>query len=303
LTFIINPAVVPTFNPIPPFCAGTTAPILPTTSLNGITGTWLPATVSNTSSGTYAFTPNTGQCADLTPIQITVTVNPAVVPTFDPIPPFCAGTTAPILPTTSLNGITGTWLPATVSNTTSGTYTFTPNTAQCASTQTILTTINSNVVPTFNTVAPINVGQPLSPLPTTSINGITGTWSPALNNTTTTTYTFTPNAGQCATTTTSTITVNSRPICELYTPNAFTPNGDGINDKFYPSTICTFDYYEFLVFNRWGGLIFKTSNQSEKWDGKFKGADCPLGVYVYFITYKFPSQQTKNVNGIITLLR
>ncbi len=151
-------------------------------------------------------------------IPLTFIINPAVVPTFDPIPPFCAGTTAPILPTTSLNVITGTWLPATISNTSSGTYTFTPDTAQCASTQTILTTINSNVVPTFNTVAPIIVGQPLSPLPTTSINGITGTWSPALNNTTTTTYTFTPNAGQCATTTTLTITVNSSYSCS--------PNGN-----------------------------------------------------------------------------
>jgi hypothetical protein len=49
------------------------------------------------------------------------------------------------------------------------------------------------------------------PLPTTSLNSITGTWSPALNNTTTTTYTFTPIAGQCATTATMTIIVNPKP--------------------------------------------------------------------------------------------
>jgi hypothetical protein len=45
-------------------------------------------------------------------------------------------------------------------------------------------------------------------LPTTSNNGITGTWSPALNNAATTTYTFTPTAGQCATSTTLSITVS-----------------------------------------------------------------------------------------------
>ena len=45
-------------------------------------------------------------------------------------------------------------------------------------------------------------------LPTTSTEGITGTWAPAINNTATTTYTFTPAAGQCATTATLTITVN-----------------------------------------------------------------------------------------------
>ena len=55
---------------------------------------------------------------------------------------------------------------------------------------------------------PICSGDPLSPLPTTSNNGVTGTWSPALDNTITTTYIFTPTGGQCATSTTMTITVN-----------------------------------------------------------------------------------------------
>jgi gliding motility-associated-like protein len=90
--------------------------------------------------------------------------------------------------------------------------------------------------------------------------------------------------------------------CKLFFPNAFTPNGDGINDKFYPLTICTFEKYEFLIYNRWGELIFQTSNQTDKWDGKYKGSDCPDGIYVYKITYKVPSQQTKNVFGKITLL-
>lgn len=61
--------------------------------------------------------------------------------------------------------------------------------------------------PTFTQVAPICNGATLSALPTTSNNGITGTWSPALNNTATTEYTFTPEADQCATTTTMTIEV------------------------------------------------------------------------------------------------
>jgi hypothetical protein len=69
-------------------------------------------------------------------------------------------------------------------------------------------TVNPNILPTFTAVAPICSGATLSALPTTSSNGITGTWSPALDNTATTTYTFTPTAGQCATTTTLVITVN-----------------------------------------------------------------------------------------------
>lgn len=65
--------------------------------------------------------------------------------------------------------------------------------------------------PTFTAVAPICVGETLTALPTTSNNGITGTWSPALNSTATTMYTFTPDAGQCGTTTTLTIEVNPLP--------------------------------------------------------------------------------------------
>ena len=106
-----------------------------------------------------------------------------------------------------LNGITGTWAPA-LNNTTTTTYTFTPTAGQCATTTTLIITVNPNVTPTFDAVAAICSGAALTALPTTSINGITGTWAPALDNTTTTTYTFTPTAGQCATTTTLTITVN-----------------------------------------------------------------------------------------------
>lgn len=91
--------------------------------------------------------------------------------------------------------------------------------------------------------------------------------------------------------------------CQVFIPNTFTPNADGLNDKFYPLTNCSFEYYECLVFNRWGHLMFKTSNQFNKWNGKFKGADCPTGVYIYLITYKFPSQPKKNVRKSITLLR
>src|SRR3989442_15790788 len=85
------------------------------------------------------------------------------------------------------------------------TYTFTPTAGQCATTATMTITVNANVTPTFTQVAAICSGATLTALPTTSLNGITGTWSPALNNTATTLYTFTPTAGQCATTATMTI--------------------------------------------------------------------------------------------------
>ncbi len=69
----------------------------------------------------------------------------------------------------------------------------------------------AKVTPTFTAVSPICAGSTLAALPTTSNNGITGSWSPALDNTSTTVYTFTPDAGQCSNSATLTITVNPKP--------------------------------------------------------------------------------------------
>jgi hypothetical protein len=79
------------------------------------------------------------------------------------------------------------------------------------------------ISPTFTQVADICSGDTLTALPTTSDNGITGTWSPALDNTATTTYTFTPDASQCATTISMTIEVSdcsdSYDCNEFYNPD------------------------------------------------------------------------------------
>src|SRR4030095_2313879 len=166
---------------IPDICQNTSAPTLPTTSLNGITGSWSPA-VSTATPGTttYTFTPGAGQCASTTTLSITV--DPLVTPTFTPVANVCQNSDAPVLPTTSINGITGTWSPA-VSTATPGTttYTFTPDAGLCATTTTITITVDPLVTPTFTPVDDVCQNSTAPVLPTTSINGITGTWSPAVN--------------------------------------------------------------------------------------------------------------------------
>ena len=195
---------VPTFNPAPPICAGGTSAPLPTTSLNGITGTWSPA-INNTVTTIYTFTPNAGQCATTTTMTIQVGT---VAPVFTQVAPICTGATLAALPTTSTNGVVGTWSPA-LNNTATTTYTFTPSSGTCSSIATMTITVNPlSITPIFLDVTPICNGGTLLPLPTTSQNGVTGTWSPALNNLATTTYTFTPTSGQCALTATKSIIVN-----------------------------------------------------------------------------------------------
>jgi Bacterial Ig-like domain (group 2) len=144
----------------------------------------------------------------------------SITPTFNFATSICMGS-IPLLPTNSANSpaITGTWNPPTI--TTSGNYTFTPAAGQCAVsfiTKTI--TVAPQRTPTFTQYSPYCAGTAFI-LPSSSTNTppITGTWSPAINNTATTTYTFTPTAGQCASTTTMTvvvnpinITINSQPI-------------------------------------------------------------------------------------------
>ncbi len=246
LNVTVNSKVTPTFTGIPSsLCQGASAPILPTISSNSITGTWSPSSVDTSIVGTttYTFTPTAGQCATTT--TLTVIVNPKTTPTFAAVPPICQGSISPVLPTTSTNGITGTWSPA-FNNTVTATYTFTPTSGQCATTTTLTVTVNPKVTPTFSAIAPICSGGVIISLPTTSFNGITGTWSPALNNTQTTTYTFTPTPGQCATTTTKlTVTVYPKvtptfaavpPICSgaTITPLPTTSN-DGITGTWSPA--------------------------------------------------------------------
>ncbi|WP_165571692.1 choice-of-anchor J domain-containing protein, partial [Flavobacterium enshiense] len=204
MTITVNPVVTPTFTQVAPICSGGTLAALPTTSNEGITGTWSPA-LNNTATTNYTFTPDAGQCASTTPMTITVTPN--VTPTFTQVAPICSGGTLTALPTTSNEGIAGSWAPA-LNNTATTVYTFTPDPGPCAVQTTMTITVTPNVTPTFTQVAPICSGATLSALPTTSNEGITGTWSPAMNNTATTIYTFTPSAGQCAVQTTMTITVN-----------------------------------------------------------------------------------------------
>ena len=221
MSVTVDPLVTPAFTAIPAVvCQAATAPILPLSSNNvtPITGTWSPATVNTAVLGTipYTFTPNPGQCTSATPTTVLIRIDPVLTPTFATVSPICSGAALAPLPTTSINGVTGTWSPA-LNNTATTAYTFTPTAGQCANSTTLVITVNPNVTPIFTPIPAICSGAALAPLPTTSINFITGTWSPALNNSATTTYTFTPTAGQCATSTTMTITVNPN-VTPLFNP-------------------------------------------------------------------------------------
>ncbi|HTO16014.1 MAG TPA: T9SS type A sorting domain-containing protein [Edaphocola sp.] len=143
-----NTVITPTFTLSTNICIGDVPPILPLTSDNGVSGTWSPATVSNTTSGTYTFTPSASfPCA--LGYTTTINVNSIIIPSFTIASNLCSGATSPTLPTTSNNGITGTWFPTTINNTTSGSYLFTPNTSSSSCVDT--SSINITILPISQT--------------------------------------------------------------------------------------------------------------------------------------------------------
>lgn len=195
VTVNVNQGVVPSFGSLPSnYCVGSIIPNLPTTSLNGITGTWSPA-LNNQQTTTYTFTPNPNQCASA--VNHTINISPSLTPNFSFPTSFCTGQNIPPLPSTSNNGIQGSWSPAP-NNQQTTTYTFTPNPNQCANPTQITISISNFETPIFGNFGPYCQGDFVPNLPGTSINGITGTWSPPINNQQTTSYTFNPDAGSCA---------------------------------------------------------------------------------------------------------
>ncbi|MDC0380609.1 T9SS type B sorting domain-containing protein [Flavobacteriaceae bacterium] len=218
LEIIVLPETTPDFTQITDVCIGTSLTI-PTTSNNGITGTWSPAFDPNTTT-TYTFTPDAGQCADN--VDMTIGITPLTIPTFTAIDPICIGDTIGPLPTTSNNGIAGTWSPLTIDNTTTTEYTFTPNGSGCFDETTLEIVVLQQVTPTFQ-IDDICIGETIPSLPNFSQEGISGTWSPAINNLATTTYTFTPDPGQCANSTTETIQVNLISTLAIITENTSAP--------------------------------------------------------------------------------
>ena len=202
MTVVINEKVNPVFDSIDTICSGEIIPEFPTTSLNGITGTWSPA-LDNTVTTTYTFTPDEDECAN--PINTTINVLPNLESTFNQLDEICEGQSL-TLPLTSNEGVSGTWLPA-IDNTLTTEYTFTPDTNQCASEGTMVVTVTPLIIPTFTEIGTICIGDTLPELPSTSINNITGSWSPTISNAASAEYTFTPNDGQCALDTTMTVNV------------------------------------------------------------------------------------------------
>ena len=134
-----------------------------------------------------------------------------------------------------------------------------------------------------------NIANPVATMPAGSIGNI---------------YTYVVTASTsagCVGTATVTLRVYKGP--DIYTPTAFTPNGDGKNDKFFPFPVGIKSLNYFRVYNRWGRLLFATTTLFDGWDGLYKAINQPPDVYVWVAQAVAGNGQVITKKGIVTLIR
>lgn len=114
-------------------------------------------------------------------------------------------------------------------------------------------------------------------------------------------------SNECGTITHQIEVVNEDCDCEPFIPNAFTPNGDGNNDKLEVFSNCEISNPVFSIFSHKGNLLYQTTDITQGWDGTFKGQVMPNGVYIWYITFEATNRsgqmEKKAISGDATIVR
>lgn len=203
-----------------------------------------------------------------------------------------------------------------VSPTESTTFAVTISENACGKTETLYTTVQIRPGPTVIATSSndINCQKPFAHL-SASGNGRSFVWSTAsdgnissgknavVNPKQTTRYTVTAeDQFGCLNSDSVLVRVNrnDEPFAGL--PNAFTPNGDGLNDCFGVKTLGYLHEVDFKVYNRFGQIVFHTNNPNDCWDGTFKGEPQNAGAFVYVVSGRTECSDI-NLKGIIMLIR
>lgn len=321
-----------TINPAAPvICPGSNGVTLYSPGEVGVTYTWTPGGVADsivaTSAGTYTLTANIGTCQGSSSVVVTTGSNPVI--NLAPYTASCC--TDVVLNPGSGAGNTYSWSNGSTADTllvqTTGNDTaffdLTVTNAQgCATTVTNIAVrikcINASataspdsiiagvetsqlvVLTDYNDVTFDYVWNPGTTLSDSTVS------NPVASPTEETTYLVTVTDPIDGCVDTVSLTVFIKIANKFKMPNAFSPNGDGRNDVFFP-------YFpgnalgvtEFRIYNRWGALVH---NANSGWDGKFNGAMQPTGTFIYYITLLVPDDLDPNklvetkVTGSFTLL-
>jgi gliding motility-associated-like protein/uncharacterized repeat protein (TIGR01451 family) len=292
------------------YCETETAPALTAlgdnllwyTTASGGTGSAIAPTPDTAKAGSksYYVTQTVGTCESKR-VEIVVNVKPPIKPDFsDGV--ICIDEIAPILEATSPNGISGTWNPATVNNTATASYLFTPNLGQCASSQTITFTVNKSVK--------INA--------TWTVDAFSENQSVAITATPPGNYTYELDGVAQA----SSVFENVKPgtislivsgndkcyepfvgeVLVVNYPKFFTPNSDGYNDNWNIYSLNTKPDTKIFIYDRFGKLLKQLTPLTIGWDGNFNGAQLPATDYWFTVNYN-DAGQNKTFKSHFTLKR
>ncbi|MBI3502589.1 MAG: gliding motility-associated C-terminal domain-containing protein [Bacteroidetes bacterium] len=262
-----------------------------------------------TTAGTYSVIgTNANGCTGIS----TQTVSPTSAPVANIFgnSPLCAGQTISL---TASGGNSYSWntgqttssITATATATT--TYSVIVSNGICADDTSITVIVNPN--PSGNIIPPsdtINLGGSAT---LTASGGTNYSWSNGstasiitVSPTVTTTYTvFICDANGCCDVVPVTVYVEIN-CGELFVPNAFSPNGDTKNDVLYVRNSCIKEM-EFIIYNRWGQEVFRSTNPANGWDGNVNGKPAQTAVFAYYLHAVFLSGKDETKQGTVTLLR
>jgi gliding motility-associated-like protein len=90
---------------------------------------------------------------------------------------------------------------------------------------------------------------------------------------------------------------------DIYVPNAFTPNGDGKNDRFHVLAADNYKEFKLRIYNRWGQLVYETNDINKGWNGRFGEQPQPSDVYIYYLQIRTASNKEISKKGTFALLR
>ncbi|MFT6746286.1 MAG: gliding motility-associated-like protein [Glaciecola sp.] len=91
--------------------------------------------------------------------------------------------------------------------------------------------------------------------------------------------------------------------CEIFIPNAFTPDGSGPNNVFYPVGVCEYANFELVIYNRHNERLFVSDDPTTGWDGTYMSRAIRSGTYIYSIKYSNEITGDVNKYGVVTLIR
>ncbi|WP_425392263.1 PKD domain-containing protein [Ekhidna sp.] len=128
--------------------------------------------------------------------------------------------------------------------------------------------------------------------------------NPVLTVSTVGTYQVTLYNGFTCATANVEVVQDCRPV--IFAPNAFSPNGNGVNDEFFVFPNDFIEEFEILIYTRWGELVYRSTNQDFRWNGIYRGALLPPGTYAYVLKFSSslaPDLGTIEQYGSVTLIR